>query len=89
MWDEKKVPYWINEICEKAMQSLLLHNFPYKFIVTCMLIQKTEKPLYGCFSMHWENNIDNIEQVVYPSTRAKDTAGKTIQCFATVVGLRF
>ena len=22
MWDEKKVPYWINEICEKAMQSL-------------------------------------------------------------------
>ncbi len=38
MWDEKKVPYWINEICEKAMHSLLSHNFPYKFIVTCMLI---------------------------------------------------
>jgi dynein light chain Tctex-type 1 len=61
MWDEKKVPFWINEICEKTMHGLLELKYPYKFIVTCMLIQKTEKPLYGCFSMHWENNIDNIE----------------------------
>ena len=61
MWDESKVPFWINEICEKTMQSLLTHNFPFKFIVTCMLLQKTERPLYGCFSMHWENNIDGIE----------------------------
>ena len=38
MWDEKKVPLWINEICEKTMKSLGDLKCPYKYIVTCMLI---------------------------------------------------
>ena len=51
-WDEKLVPQWINEICEKSMKQLMELNRPYKFvgkslprsmsaIVTCMLMQKT------------------------------------------------
>ena len=38
MWDEKKVPNWNNEICEKCMKALVDLKLPYKFIVTCLLV---------------------------------------------------
>ena len=31
-WDEKMVPQWINEICEKSMKQLMELNRPYKFV---------------------------------------------------------
>ena len=31
-WDEKMVPQWINDICEKSMKQLLELNRPYKFM---------------------------------------------------------
>ena len=37
-WDEKKVAGWINEIVEKVMKQLIEMKYPYKFVVTCMLI---------------------------------------------------
>ena len=46
----------INEIIEKAMKSLSELKCPYKFIVTCMLVQKTDKALFSCLSVNWENS---------------------------------
>ena len=60
-WDEKKVPGWINDICDKTMKQLIEMKYPYKFVVTCMLIQKTDKPLLSTFSVSWENNMDGID----------------------------
>ena len=60
-WEEEKVPGWINDIVEKAMKSLSELKFPYKFIVTCMLVQKTDKALFSCLSTNWENSTDGIE----------------------------
>ena len=37
-WDEKMVPQWINDICEKSMKALVDLGHPYKFVVTCMLM---------------------------------------------------
>ena len=31
-WDEKLVPQWINDICEKSMKQLMELNRPYKFV---------------------------------------------------------
>ena len=50
VWDEKKVPHWINKICEETIEKLIDAKYPYKFIVNCMLVQKTEKPLFSCCS---------------------------------------
>ena len=60
-WEEEKVPGWINDIIEKAMKSLCELKCPYKFIVTCMLVQKTDKALFSCLSTNWENSTDGIE----------------------------
>ena len=77
-WDDTKVEGWINEICEKIMKRLVDLKMPYKFIVTCMLVQKTEKPLFSSFSTHWENNTDGLYYEIYPPLRQKESAGKTI-----------
>ncbi|CDW75888.1 UNKNOWN [Stylonychia lemnae] len=101
-WDEKMVPQWINDICEKAMKQLTELNRPYKFMISCMLMQKTQQSgAQTVLSCSWENNTDgkivkfvyelNIGyyQMVYPPQRAKDSAQKTIQCIATVFCVRF
>ncbi len=58
-WDEKMVPQWINDICEKSMKQLAELNRSYKFMVSCMLMQKTQ--LSGAqtvLACTWENNTD-------------------------------
>ena len=37
MWDEHKVPQWINAINEKLMQTLMTLNKPYKYVVTVVM----------------------------------------------------
>tara|TARA_B110000305_G_C18828651_1_gene354731 strand:+ start:249 stop:446 length:198 start_codon:yes stop_codon:yes gene_type:complete len=64
-------------------------KYPYKFVVTCMLIQKTDKPLMSSFSVSWENNMDGIDQYVYPPLRQKDGFVRTIECFAAVMAVKF
>ena len=88
-WDEKKVPAWINEIVEKSMKQIIELKYPYKFIVTCMLLQKTDKPLMSSFSVSWENNMDGIEQHIYPPVRQKDGYTRTIECFTAVMAVKF
>ena len=42
---------------------------PYKYIVTCMIIQKTDKPLYSTYATYWENNTDGLKYVAYPNPK--------------------
>ena len=88
-WNEAKVPLLIDEICGRIMKELVERKLPYKFIVTCMLIQKTDKPLMSSCSVNWENNSDGIENVIFPPLRSKESANKTLQCNCTVMGVRF
>ena len=89
MWDESKVPQQINDIIEKTMKLLNDLKLPYKYIVNCMLIQKTDRPLVSTFSTYMENNIDGTVTYIYPPLRSKESAPKTIQCFASVTCMRF
>ena len=41
MWDEHKVPMWINQINEKLMASLVSLGRSYKFVITVVMQQKT------------------------------------------------
>ena len=88
-WDETKVPQWIQEITEKSMKALIDLRTPYKWIVTVMLFQKTDKALFSCFSLNWENNSDGVSYLIYPPIRAKDSATRTIQALVTAIGVHF
>lgn len=84
-----EVPQWINDICEKSMKSLVEISRNYKFVVTCMLMQKTGAGVQTSLSCFWENNTDGVYQLVFPNLRAKDSAQKTVQCIATVFCVKF
>ena len=65
MWDEAKVPHWINEICEKTMKLLMDLKRPYKYVVTCMLMQKGAQA-HGSTAGYWENTTDGYVSIAYP-----------------------
>jgi dynein light chain Tctex-type 1 len=77
-WEEKRAPHLINEICEKTMKSLAELQRPYKYIVTCMLMQKTGAGVQSTYSCSWENNSDGLKWITFPHLRAKDNAQRTI-----------
>ena len=54
LWDEKKVPHWINSICEKLMQHLIQMQRPYKFMITVVIQQKTSAIINSTNSCYFE-----------------------------------
>ena len=60
MWDEQKVPQWINEINEKLMLSLMSLGKPYKYVVTVVMQQKTGAQISGAVSCYYENTTDGV-----------------------------
>ena len=54
-WDEKMVPIWQNQIIEQVMKRLISEKMPYKYIVTCMLVQKSDSTLQSACSVNWES----------------------------------
>ena len=60
MWDEHKVPQWINEINEKLMLSLMSLGKPYKYVVTVVMQQKTGAQISGAVSCFYENTTDGV-----------------------------
>ena len=60
MWDEQKVPLWINQINEKLMASLMTLNKPYKYVVTVVMQQKTGAQISGAVSCYYENTTDGV-----------------------------
>ena len=60
MWDEHKVPQWINTINEKLMLSLMQLNKPYKYVITVVMQQKTMAQISGAVACYYENTTDGV-----------------------------
>ena len=60
MWDEHKVPMWINQINEKLMQGLISLGKPYKYVITVVMQQKTGAQISGAVSCYYENTTDGV-----------------------------
>ena len=66
MWDEHKVPGWINQINEKIMAGLMTLERPYKYVITVLMQQKTSAQISGAVSCYYENTTDGVVALVYP-----------------------
>ena len=90
MWEEQMVPHWVNKICEDATKKLVDMQRPYKFIVTCLMQQKTGSvACHSSYSCLYENATDGVVVVQYPPQQRKETATKTVGCLITVFSTRF
>ena len=75
IWDEHKVPMWINQINERLMQGLMTLGKPYKYIITVVMQQKTGAQISGAVSCYYENATDGVVAQTYPAqSRQKENS---------------
>lgn len=89
VYDEKEVPRWVNEICERLIQSLYDTKKPFKYMVTCMIMQKTEAGLQTSYACNFEGGTDMAQQFLWPKEKAKDQSNKTMYAIVTTFCARF
>ena len=80
-WQAKKVDQWTSNIIESCLKRLAEMKKPFKYIVSCVIMQKTGAGLHSSFSAFWDNSADGI--CCYPLLDHE-----TIQCFVTVYGIK-
>eukprot|EP00158_Paraphelidium_tribonemae_P000578 Partr_v1_DN22876_c0_g1_i1_m77415 putative Dynein light chain len=57
-YHHNKVGQWNSNIVEQALKKLTLLNKPYKFIVTCVIMQKNGAGLHSASSCYWDHSTD-------------------------------
>ena len=84
LYDDHQVQGWIDEICSRITKDLVDMNKPYKYIVSCVIMQKNGAGLHTATSCFWDGSNDNTATVRWPGEKKKDAV---IQCICTVYGV--
>jgi len=84
--DETKVARWIDSICETCMQELLQLGKPFKYLLTCAIMQKNGAGVHTSLACHWDTVTDGVVTVKWPGDKQKDQ-NKSMYCIVTVFGL--
>jgi dynein light chain Tctex-type 1 len=75
----KKVNEWTNSIVTSCLKELQGLARPFKYIITCVIMQKNGAGLNTACSMHWDAAKDGYCKIPWQNT--------TIHCVVTVYGL--
>merc|ERR1712167_399365 len=86
---EAMVPHWIDAICDGAMQELTRLNKPFKYIVSCIIMQKNGAGVHTATSAYWDTSSDNLVIAQYPDDKHKDKAEGRMYCICTAYGFAF
>ncbi|CAN0219850.1 unnamed protein product [Ascophyllum nodosum] len=84
---EEKASHWVNIICEKSMQELHDLGKPFKYVVSCAIVQKNGAGFHTGHSAYWDMTIDNLCQVAWPTEKMREQQGSRMKCIVTVFGL--
>uniref|UniRef100_A0A6U1NWB1 Dynein light chain n=1 Tax=Fibrocapsa japonica TaxID=94617 RepID=A0A6U1NWB1_9STRA len=78
-YQAKKVDDWTNTIVDTCLKELQSMNRPYKYVVTCIIMQKNGAGMNTTASMFWDTTKDGLCKVYWEN--------HTIHCIVTVFGL--
>ena len=78
-YNPKKVNEWTNMIVTNCLKDLQALARPFKYIITCIIMQKTGAGLNTSTSMHWDTSKDGYCKVPWQNL--------TMHCIVTVYGL--
>ena len=88
-YEEEKVPQWVNDICEQILQKLIGHKKPFKYVVTCMITQRTGSGLNSATSAYLDTVNDGVVSFLWPKEKSKDPTNKVMWAIVSVFGLEF
>jgi dynein light chain Tctex-type 1 len=78
-YNPKKVNEWTNLIVTNCVKDLQQLNRPFKYAITCIIMQKNGAGLVTSASMHWDTTKDGNCKVPWQNS--------TMHCIVTVYGL--
>mmetsp|Transcript_10802 Transcript_10802/g.11224 ORF Transcript_10802/g.11224 Transcript_10802/m.11224 type:complete len:121 (+) Transcript_10802:75-437(+) len=85
IYNEKLIQGWVDEICCKIMKDLVETNKPFKYVVSCTVMQKNGAGLHGSHACHWDISNDNTVMVKWPTEKRKDPNARVV-CMVSVFG---
>ncbi|CEO98686.1 Dynein light chain [Plasmodiophora brassicae] len=83
-YDEKLVPHWIADISELLMQRLVALRKPFKYVVTCVIMQRNGAAIHSALSCYWDSVNDGLQAVLWPKDRSRESLNRTMYCVTTV-----
>jgi len=78
-YNSKKVNEWTNSIVQNCLKELQAMARPFKYIITCVIMQKTGAGLNTTASMFWDTAKDGHCKVPWQNS--------TMHCLVTIYGL--
>ncbi|XP_069751319.1 dynein light chain Tctex-type 1 isoform X2 [Narcine bancroftii] len=78
-FQHNKVNQWTSSVVEQCLSQLTKLAKPFKYIVTCVIMQKNGAGLHTASSCFWDNSIDGSCTVRWEN--------KTMYCIISIFGL--
>mmetsp|Transcript_65721 Transcript_65721/g.148302 ORF Transcript_65721/g.148302 Transcript_65721/m.148302 type:complete len:120 (+) Transcript_65721:68-427(+) len=78
MYNQEKVNQWMNTIVDLCLKELQSLNRPFKYIVTCIIMQKNGAGLNTAAAAYWDTSKDGKATVNW--------SNKTMHAIVTVYG---
>ncbi|KDO19516.1 hypothetical protein SPRG_15331 [Saprolegnia parasitica CBS 223.65] len=78
VYNRKKVNDWTNSLVALVLNGLQNLNKPFKYAVTCLIMQKTGAGVATAAACYWDTVLDGYCTVLWENS--------TIQCVVTVYG---
>ncbi|RNF04946.1 outer arm dynein [Trypanosoma conorhini] len=79
-WSTRKVDGWVDDVVEGVLKNLADLKKPFKYIVNCVVMQRTGAGISTGFISLWDNTLDGVVHVPYEN--------ETLHCFVTVFFLK-
>mmetsp|Transcript_35772 Transcript_35772/g.36480 ORF Transcript_35772/g.36480 Transcript_35772/m.36480 type:complete len:121 (+) Transcript_35772:240-602(+) len=87
-YNDLHVQGWVDEICSRLTKDLIDTNKPFKYIVSCAIMQKNGAGLHVGHSAHWDAGNDNCLVTRWPNDKRKDPNARVV-CVISVFGLGY
>eukprot|EP00920_Eleutheroschizon_duboscqi_P024752 GHVT01061435.1.p2 GENE.GHVT01061435.1~~GHVT01061435.1.p2 ORF type:complete len:113 (+),score=18.48 GHVT01061435.1:257-595(+) len=75
-----KVPLWCSLISDGCLKELTKLNKPFKYAVTCIIMQKTGAPLHTAATAFWNTKTDGLCSL--------QVGSDTMDCIVTVFAMQ-
>uniref|UniRef100_A0A7S2XX11 Dynein light chain n=1 Tax=Fibrocapsa japonica TaxID=94617 RepID=A0A7S2XX11_9STRA len=86
VYDQSKVPQWIDTICETCVAELTALKKPFKYVVNCLIMQKNGAGLNMGQAAHWDLGNDNMASAKWPP---REQQSSRMVCVVTAFGFQF
>jgi dynein light chain Tctex-type 1 len=84
-YNGKKVNDWVNSICDSLLKELVAFQKPFKYVITCCILQQNGAGMCTATSQFWDSNKDKIFKVYFEQPKSGISCCVTIYALAVKI----